>query len=145
MPHPRGGDRLEDEIRSLRKTGVDILVSMLEREEAAMLGLEAEGDLAGRHGMEFVSHPIPDRDIPATPKPTWTLARSLAGRFAEGRKIAVHCRMGIGRSPLLLACILVSRGAPAADAWGIIGAARGCDVPDTAEQWAWLERTAPRP
>ena len=51
--------------------------------------------------------------------------------------------MGIGRSPLLLACILVSGGMRTEDAWIAIGDARGCVVPDTLEQRAWLSRTAP--
>lgn len=141
MPRPRGGDRLEEEIRSLRQDGVDILVSMLTRDEETMCGLESEGRLARDGGMDFISHPIPDRNVPDSPNETWTLARSLADRFGSGKRIAVHCRMGIGRSPLLLACILVSRGVASEDAWGAIAAARGCDVPDTFEQWAWLERT----
>ena len=141
MPRPRGGDWLVEEIWSLKQEGVDILVSMLTSEEETMLGLESEGRLARAEGLEYISHPIPDRDIPASPKDTWKLARSLADRFGEGKRIAVHCRMGIGRSPLLLACILVSRGVAPVDAWTAIAGARGCDVPDTFEQWAWLERT----
>jgi len=141
MPRPRGGDWLEDEIWSLRQEGVDILVSMLTREEETMLDLQKEGELARAQGMEFFSHPILDRDVPESPKELWKLARSLGDRFGQGQRIAVHCRMGIGRSPLLLACILVSRGVAPADAWGAIAEARGCEVPDTFEQWAWLERT----
>lgn len=143
MPRPRGGDWLEDEIRSLKSVGVQILVSMLTTDEEEVLELSAEGGLARAHGLEFISHPIPDRNIPDSPKMTWTLARSLAERFAEGKKIAVHCRMGIGRSPLLLACILVARGIAAEDAWTAIGAARGCVVPDTDEQRDWLDRSSP--
>src|SRR6185436_10293015 len=77
MPRPRGGDWLEEEIWSLRQAGVDILVSMLQRDEEASLGLEREGELARAQGMEFISHPIPDRDVPESPKETWKLARSL--------------------------------------------------------------------
>jgi hypothetical protein len=51
--------------------------------------------------------------------------------------------MGIGRSPLLLACILVSRGLAAEDAWKAIGTARGLPVPDTVEQREWLARHMP--
>jgi len=63
LPRPRGGDWLEEEIWSLREAGVDILISMLQRDEEAMLGLEREGELARAQGMEFISHPIPDRDV----------------------------------------------------------------------------------
>jgi len=143
MPRPRGGDWLEDEIWSLKNQGIDVLVSMLTPEEEILLGLEEEGSLARRHGFQFISHPIPDRDIPSSPRDLWTLARSLAEGFAEGKRIAVHCRMGIGRSPLLLACILVATGVPPDDAWTVIGDARGCVVPDTLEQRAWLVQNLP--
>ena len=143
MPRPRGGDWLEDEILHLKRSGIGTLVSMLTPEEESLLELGDEAALARRHGLEFFSHPIPDRNVPTSARPMWALARSLADQFRSGRQIAVHCRMGIGRSPLLLACILVSTGLVADDAWEAIGEARGCVVPDTAEQRAWLERTAP--
>jgi protein-tyrosine phosphatase len=143
MPRPRGGDWLEDEILHLKRSGVGTLVSMLTLEEESLLELGDEADLARRHGLDFVSHPIPDRDVPRSAGEMWALARSLAEQFRTGRQIAVHCRMGIGRSPLLLACILVSTGLEPDEAWEAIGEARGCVVPDTAEQRAWLDRTAP--
>jgi hypothetical protein len=143
MPRPRGGDWLEDEIRSLKSLGIQVLVSLLTPEEESTLGLEDEGPSARRLGLEFFSHPIPDRDTPGSAKDTWALARTLAARFEEGKKIAAHCRMGIGRSPLLLACILVLRGVPAGEAWTAIGDARGCIVPDTPEQRDWLDRSSP--
>jgi hypothetical protein len=143
MPRPRGGDWLEDEILHLKRSGIGILVSMLTPEEESLLGLEEEGALARRHGLEFHSHPIPDRNVPGSARELWALARSLAEQFRAGSQIAVHCRMGIGRSPLLLACILVSTGMLADDAWETIGEARGCIVPDTLDQRNWLDRTRP--
>jgi len=143
MPRPRGGDWLEDEILSLKRFGIDILVSLLTPEEESYLGLEKEGERGRAHGLEFVSHPVLDRNVPASPKETWALASRLADRFAAGKNIAVHCRMGIGRSPLLLACILVSRGLAPDDAWTAIGTARGLPVPDTLEQRDWLVRHMP--
>jgi protein-tyrosine phosphatase len=143
MPRPRGGDWLEDEILHLKQSGIGVLVSMLTPEEESLLELEDEAALARRHGLEFHSHPIPDRDVPGSAREMWALAGSLAEQFREGRQIAVHCRMGIGRSPLLLACILVRSGLRPEDAWEAIGDARGCVVPDTLEQRNWLSRTAP--
>ena len=145
MPRPRGGDWLEGEILGLKRSGIGMLVSLLTPEEEELLGLQEEGALARRHGLEFFSHPVPDRDVPSSPRDTWALARTLSGRFAAGSQIAVHCRMGIGRSPLLLACILVTTGLRPDDAWELIGDARGCIVPDTMEQRLWLARTAPNP
>lgn len=144
MPRPRGGEWLDGEIRALKGDGVDILVSLLTPEEEEYLGLLAEGETARGHGLIFHSHPVWDRGIPDDPGPLWTLARDLAGRHAEGKTIVAHCRMGIGRSPLLLASIMVLRGSAPDAAWTAIGAARGCIVPDTREQRDWLGRTAPR-
>ncbi|HVR83122.1 MAG TPA: protein-tyrosine phosphatase family protein [Planctomycetota bacterium] len=143
MPRPRGGDCLEEEVQALKEAGVDILVSLLTPEEEVYLGLEREGEAARRHGISFYSHPVWDRGIPEDPAPTWALARELADRHSEGRSIVAHCRMGIGRSPLMLASILVVRGSDPDQAWAAISAARGCLVPDTVEQRTWLSRTGP--
>jgi hypothetical protein len=38
VPRPRGGDWLEDELDQMKRAGVDVLVSMLQVDEAAELG-----------------------------------------------------------------------------------------------------------
>jgi hypothetical protein len=37
---PRGGDWLDDEVDRIKRAGVDVLVSMLQADEAAELGLQ---------------------------------------------------------------------------------------------------------
>src|SRR5437763_10639209 len=64
MPHPRGHDRLEDEVRALREEGVDVVVSLLTREEVGAFGLAREEALCLGAGMAFLSHPIRDRSVP---------------------------------------------------------------------------------
>src|SRR5256885_568555 len=61
MPRPRGGDWLEDEIQSWRQSGVDVIISLLTREEQTELSLADEEELCRANGMEFVSFPIVDR------------------------------------------------------------------------------------
>jgi hypothetical protein len=46
IPRPRGGDWLEDEMRSLRDAGLDVIVSLLEKEEEADLDLSGEAELS---------------------------------------------------------------------------------------------------
>lgn len=55
---PRGGDWLEDEITSLRQSEADVVVSLLEREEAAELGIEGEAGLLrdARARLHFLPH-----------------------------------------------------------------------------------------
>jgi protein-tyrosine phosphatase len=68
--------------------------------------------------------------------------RQLESKLAEGKKVAVHCRQGVGRSALLAACLLVGSGLDAEEAFERIRVSRGCAVPDTAEQRAWVAKFA---
>jgi hypothetical protein len=63
---PRGGDWLEDEADGWRRAGLDVVVSLLEEEEAAQLELTSEGDIARAKGIQLISFPIPDRGVPAS-------------------------------------------------------------------------------
>src|SRR5580698_11624794 len=64
VPRPRGNDWLEDELNQMKRAGVDVLVSMLQPDEAAELGLSAEAELCTAEGIQFRSFPIPDRETP---------------------------------------------------------------------------------
>ena len=64
MPRPRGGDWLEDEIRSLNELGVDVVVSLLENHETRELDIEQEQACCEAIGISFLSFPIRDRDVP---------------------------------------------------------------------------------
>ena len=65
LPRPRGGDWLRDETATWREAGVDVVVSLLEPEEAAQLVLEGEAAAAAESGIAFRLFPIPDRGVPA--------------------------------------------------------------------------------
>jgi hypothetical protein len=64
MPRPRGGDWLQDEIRSLRSQAVDVLVSLLTPIEVEELDLADEAAACRTFGIHFLSFPILDRPIP---------------------------------------------------------------------------------
>ena len=49
MSRPRGGDWLEDEIKSLGTQKVDVIVSLLTQEEVLELELTAEGELCAQN------------------------------------------------------------------------------------------------
>jgi hypothetical protein len=57
VPRPRGGDWLEDELDQMKQAGVDVLVSMLQVNEAAELGLSSEAELCEAKGIVFRSFP----------------------------------------------------------------------------------------
>ena len=118
--------------------GIDVVVSLLERGEVRDLDLGREEGLCRDGGMEFISFPIPDRGVPGSGHGTATLVGSLATRIGRGETIAGHCRAGIGRSSLVAACVLAWSGCEPGTAFGLIGACRGVDVPDTEAQRHWL-------
>lgn len=66
MPRPHGGDWLEDEIRSLRSQGVDVLVSLLTPDEMAALDLTDVAGTCHLLGIQFLSFPIDDRSVPVS-------------------------------------------------------------------------------
>src|SRR5688572_7924210 len=107
MPRPRGGEWLEDEIQSWRQSGVDIVVSLLTREEQLELDLAHEESLCRANNIEFVSYAIVDRSVPSSAEEFSDHVARLAERLAGGKNIAVHCRQGIGRAALVAICILV--------------------------------------
>lgn len=64
MARPRADDWLEVDIVEWKMAGVDLVISLLEREEVSDLGLQREAELCRASGIEFVSFPIPDRGVP---------------------------------------------------------------------------------
>lgn len=142
---PEGDDWLEDELRELKRGGIDTLVSMLEPWEAGELGLAREGPLALEAGMQFLSFPIPDRHIPQRTSEFRQFAGELARRLRAGERIGVHCRGSIGRCTVAAASALAHLGWSPKDALLAIAAARGYPVPDTDEQRAWILAYEPQP
>jgi protein-tyrosine phosphatase len=138
MPRPRGGDWLEDEIGSWRRSGVDVVVSLLTVAEIADLGLAEEERLCAANGMQFFSFPIEDRGVPSSPEAFSDLAMNLVGELVNGKKVAVHCRQGIGRASLVAICLLILSEVKVEAAIERTRVARGCVVPETPEQMHWV-------
>jgi len=137
---PRGGDWLSDEAAGWRRAGVDIVVSLLEHDEAAQMNLAQEGEVAQLNGIDFISFPIPDRGVPASLTPTLSLLAAIAGALEKGKNVAVHCRQSVGRSGMIAAGVLMSSGVRTEDAIETISRARGVTVPETPVQLEWLQQ-----
>jgi protein-tyrosine phosphatase len=140
LPRPRGGDWLEDEIAAWKKSGLEVVVSALTPQETETMELDQEQSVARRQGLEALSFPIADRGTPKSVSASKRFFRQLGGLLADGKHVGIHCRQGIGRSSLLAASLLILAGIGSEEAWRRIEAARGCQVPDTAEQKIWVEQ-----
>lgn len=139
---PRGGDWLEDEMAAWRRAGIDTVLSLLTPEEESDLELLNEAQQARDHGMEFVSFPIPDRQVPSSEAGMSQALGMLDAALSKGKNVVVHCRQGIGRTGLLAACLLVLKGWPPEKAVKSLSAAREAEIPETAEQRRWIDRYA---
>lgn len=136
---PLGDDELDGDLREMKRQGVETVVSMLEGDEAVMLGVDRERIVAERAGMQFVSFPIPDTTTPKNVAAFRDFVSGLASRLSAGEKIGVHCRGSIGRATLATACTLMHLGWTADQALTAIKKARGLEVPDTREQLRWIQ------
>lgn len=111
--------------------GVRVVVSLQgeERNEYGDLKPEAELWL-----------PTPDMCMPTIPQ-MWLACAFIRLALLNGRKVVVHCRYGVGRSPMTLAAYLVTQGWEPREAVEFI-AQRRREVDPNARQWAALEEFA---
>lgn len=138
VPRPRGGDWLEDDVRSLKGAGFDLVVSLLTRNESRELGLDQEADLSREQGLGFREYPIRDLGIPDSTAAAQEFIGELHNALVAGKKVAIHCRQGIGRSGLIGSSLLVMSGIDPAQAFRLVSTARGLPVPETQEQSDWV-------
>jgi protein-tyrosine phosphatase len=139
---PRGGDWLEEELRGWRCEGIDVIVSILVPEEVRDLDLEQEKARSEAIGIEFLSFPIMDRDIPARGGDIQLFLREIDSKLSHGRSVVIHCRQGIGRAGLIASALLIERGFKPESAIQRISAARGVPIPETREQRFWIDSFA---
>jgi hypothetical protein len=96
MPRPRGGEWLAEEILGWYAEGIRTVVSLLERDEAIELGLRDEEALCNSAGVNFISHPIPDRGVPGVRAGFSELVNFLGERL-RGRALSRrHWSIGAG-------------------------------------------------
>jgi protein-tyrosine phosphatase len=138
MGRPYGGDWLEDEVKQWKASGVDMVVSALTGPEVSELDLLNEGTLCAANGIVFRSFPIEDRSVPDSTSDYRDLVEGIADELSAGRSVAVHCRMGIGRTGLIAAGVLVRLGHDPESAFRMLSAARNIAMPDTPAQSQWL-------
>src|SRR5271170_4588427 len=107
IPRPRGGDWLDDEMMALREAGIDVVVSMLEKDEALELGLEREAISAEGASIRFINFPVLDRSTPFEVSAFEALMNTLEALLASGKRVGVHCRACIGRASVTVASLLI--------------------------------------
>jgi protein-tyrosine phosphatase len=133
---------LPDELASWRQAGIHSVLSLLTSSEENDLDLGGEASQAKRSGMEFLSLPIADRQVPNSESELTAMLETIEVRLASGKNVVIHCRQGVGRSGLVAACLLVSKGLSSGAAIETVQGARGVPIPETVEQRNWIDRYA---
>lgn len=110
----------------VRAWGATAVLTLLEEQEIAELGVEAMGREVAARGMAW--HHLPIRDV-SVPTATFEAAYDLASpdihrRLANGEKVLVHCKGGLGRAGMVAARLLVETGVSPEDAIERVRAAR---------------------
>jgi protein-tyrosine phosphatase len=140
MARPRAGEWLDDEVVALKALGVQQVASLLTADETTELDLEREARVCVEQGLGFHAFPILDREVPSLDEETFAFLDRLCTLVTSGQFVAVHCRMGIGRSSLVAASVLALLGVEPEEGFARLSRARGVEVPDTADQRAWVSR-----
>ena len=135
---PNGGDRLAGEIAAWKHAGVDVMVSLQTEMEREELDVVEEPRLCREQQIDYIAFPIGDYQTPAPMEKAVALVADLAQRVQNGQHVAIHCHMAIGRSTMIAAGVLITLGHTPEQALALIASARGCEVPDTKEQRAWV-------
>jgi protein-tyrosine phosphatase len=119
---------------------VDVLVSLVEDVELPRYQI---GDLflrAVMHGIEVHRLPIADVDTPSNNEDVTTLLAAMRAHVAAGRRVAVHCIGGLGRTGTIVGCYLVSTGTAPAAALDLLRRLRGARCPETLAQRSFVAR-----
>ena len=137
-PCPSGDDTVMRAVLArLTGNGIDTVVSLLTDADIVMLGLQEEKNICESMGIAFLRLPIPDQGIPVDMVVARAFVTDLVKRYAEGRRLYIHCMHGIGRAPTIAAAILVMMGMDVDMAYEKIAAARG-GIQVTPEQRDWV-------
>jgi protein-tyrosine phosphatase len=90
----------------------DLLVSLLEPHEYALLKVPDLLDRARERGMRVRHLPIRDVNVPGSEKrgEFSALVAEIVGELEAGHTVVAHCRGGLGRAGMTAACVLVRSG-----------------------------------
>lgn len=131
---------MEEQLYDLQMAGVEVIVSLLPHSEIRELRLQDEPERCQRHQIEFIWFPIADHRVPSSLRSAMRLIKKIVSRIQQGKGVAIHCRMGIGRSGMIAAGVLMMQQVDLETALQQLSLVRGKEIPETEEQRRWLAR-----
>jgi len=128
-----------DRIGRLLALGVNTIVDLTAVEEP----LPRYDDLLPEE-IEHHRFPIRDHGTPAVPSHMTEILETIESALRAGRRVYVHCRAGIGRTGMVVGCLLVERGSNGVEALELLNdawqqCARAGEWPSVPETEAQVE------
>ena len=126
--------------------GAAAVVTLVEGHELISLGVPDLGERILERGLQWHHLPIADLNVPGPGfEAGWpAVAVQFRRLVAEGGRVLVHCRGGLGRAGTVAACLLVELGVAPRDAVRRVRAARPNAI-ETAAQERYVLGYRPRP
>jgi protein-tyrosine phosphatase len=134
---------LDADLARLRDLGATMLVCLMEDHEFARYAIDDLPVKARAHGLALLRLAIPDCGVPRSFEAVDALLDAVEAHAAQGGRLVVHCRGGLGRTGTIAGCYLVRHGTTPTDALAMLRRARKTDrCPEFDEQRAFIARYA---
>ena len=146
-PSTRSGrewDRdLDADLDRIRRWGAEAVVTLMEQHELDMLKVGHLGEAVPAAGLRWFHLPIVDTLAPdGSFEVGWSESGpQLRAILADGGRVLLHCRGGLGRTGVVAARLLMEFGVPVEDAMRTVREARRHTI-ETREQEAYLRDLA---
>jgi ADP-ribosylglycohydrolase len=136
----------ERRVAAMIEAGIDTFIDLTEADELPPYDIYLP---ASAH---YVRNPIPDHGVPRHPEQMTEIQAEIDAALKRGRRVYVHCRAGIGRTGITVACHLIEHGMSADAALIRLNelwqdnerSTTWPDVPETDEQRDYILAWSPR-
>ncbi|MBI4700171.1 MAG: ADP-ribosylglycohydrolase family protein, partial [Deltaproteobacteria bacterium] len=122
-----------------------VLVSLLEPDEYAALGIAGYREAVLGRGFALLELPIADGRAPGDEAAVRELVGKIDAGIRAGERVVVHCAGGLGRSGTVAGCVLVWQGYTADEALVMLAEHRSEKCPETDVQRAFVRAFAHQP
>jgi protein-tyrosine phosphatase len=132
---------LEADLDVIQAWSAHTVVTLVETHELHMLGVPHLGIRVAERGMAWLHLPIKDLQPPGPSFDRgWPgVSAQLRRQLADGGRVLVHCRGGLGRAGTVAACVLVDAGLSPGDAITAVRRVRRGAI-ETAAQERYVRR-----
>jgi ADP-ribosylglycohydrolase len=103
-PGGKSPKEAERRVAAFLEAGFDTFIDLTEAGELPPYDIYLPGSV------QYVRKPVPDHGVPRAREHMAEVQAAIDAALAAGRQIYVHCRAGIGRTSLAVACHLIEHG-----------------------------------